>query len=474
MNVREPTVGPIVGYTSSREARIWLRGMHERTQDGYRRCFGVLRWRRKGDAKFGPTSVVKLAPHFDFTGVFGLLKLQADTEYEYQAGWFLADAELESLEAVSELQWPALRPNQILPSFRSAPADASAPRSYAVGSCRYLLRLFGGTIFDDRGDKAFRSISRQIDEKGMPVHALLMVGDQIYADDLNVVSPDTTIDQYLDRYRVVFAQENLRRLMGRVPTYMVLDDHEIEDNWPLKADDKDWVTRYPAAIHAYQIYQASHSPLMRITKDGRLDGTPDRFWYTFEDGCCEVFVMDCRTERIWSDEPKQRRMVTQTQMKALLAWLADGSKRVKLVVTSVPFFPDLKSDSDDKWGAYPTDRAQILDHIFTNKVRRVVFLSGDVHCSFSAELTTPADPAFKVISVVSSSFFWPYPHMDEGDFQLKGELTGTTQVQYRVGGASKIHSTDNFCRLDVDLTGVRVTFYERKGDRLAPTTVRAF
>src|SRR5262249_44741559 len=162
------------------------------------------------------------------------------------------------------------------------------------------------------------------------IHGIAMLGDQIYADDLKGVGPDQSIDQYLERYRIVFGQPHFRNLTCRFPTYMILDDHEIEDNWPSNADDEDWVTRYPAAIHAYQIYQVSHGPVLQLDHDNRLTGTPEVFWYTFQDGCCDWFVMDCRNERIWSTDATKRRAITPKQMEALLKWLGDGSGRVKI------------------------------------------------------------------------------------------------------------------------------------------------
>ena len=168
-------------------------------------------------------------------------------------------------------------------------------------------------------------------------------------------------------------------------------------------------------------------PCSRLTQEGRLTGTLDKFWYTFQDGCCDCFVLDSRTERRWSENPKHRAMMSRNQMDALKSWLNDKSGRVKLIVTSVPFFPDLEEENDDKWGGFLSERTDILNFILKNKIRKVVFLSGDVHCSFSAELKCSRDPAFKVISVISSSFFWPYPHMDDGDFVLKGKLKTTSR-----------------------------------------------
>lgn len=460
MRIASPTVGPIVGYTTASEARIWIRGEFEARDGAHRRCFGAVRFRERGRKTWSEPQFNKLAAHFDMSGVFVIQGLRPDTGYEYQAGWFFAEADLDSVQQMGAnlFQWPELAHR-----FTSGTADRNASRSYVVGSCRYLLRLFNGTVFDERGDKGFRTIADQMD-KGMQTDALLMVGDQIYADDLNVVSPDVRIDQFLARYRTVFSQEGIRRLMAQVPTYMILDDHEIEDNWPTKATKQDRLTLYPHAVHAYQIYQCSHSPIFEATADGRLDGTLTHFWYRFSDGCADWFVLDSRTER--SIEPDGRKMIRDTQMRALLEWLSDGSGRIKFVVSSVPFIPDLNNDKDDKWGAFSEQRDQIISHIHDNRIRKVVFVSGDVHCSFTCQLACPDDPEFLVHQVVSSSFFWPYPHMQENDFAFSGSISTVNGRRYAVRRTSPVHSTDNFARIEASPDELRVSFYERKGERL--------
>src|SRR5687768_3548343 len=195
MKLAPPTVGPILGYTSSEQARIWIRGEYQRTpDDGYRRCFGVARLRRQTEPQqWSAPRFVKLEPHFDFTGVFVFGGLHENCVYEYQAGWFFSETELkylvEDLPVDWHIDWGSLGPPI---AFRTGVSSSQESRSYAVGSCRYLLRLFGGTIFDDRGDKAFASIREQIVDKQRALHGLLMVGDQIYADDLSIVGADVT------------------------------------------------------------------------------------------------------------------------------------------------------------------------------------------------------------------------------------------------------------------------------------------
>lgn len=226
------------------------------------------------------------------TGVFPVTDLKAECTYQYQVGWFLADSELDAARTIIQFDWSDLETF----TFTAGTTDQNRSRVYAVGSCRYLLRLFGGLIFDDRGDKTFESILEL--HKKTQVNAVLMVGDQIYADDLKFMGADRDVQSFLNRYQAAFTQENIARLMSQIPTYMILDDHEIEDNWPSHASSADMVTKYPSAIHAYQIYQASHSPVFSLDNSGWITGTPTHLWYTFSDGCADWFVMDVRTERI--------------------------------------------------------------------------------------------------------------------------------------------------------------------------------
>lgn len=464
IQVRPLTVGPIVGHTRTHSARIWGRGHFEQTEDGPLRCFGALRFRQAGDSDYSPPQFFRLLPNFDMTGVLVLEGLDASTSYECQVGWFFRELEPESLDPGWNYDWSEAN----IASFRTASEGDDESRTFVFGSCRYLLRLFGGSWFDDRGDKAFRSILEQIDG-GKPIDLFLMVGDQIYADDLGNLSPDQTADQFLRRYREVFTQPQIRALMSRVPTYMTLDDHEIEDDWPARQTAEDLMVKYPSALHAYLCYQASHSPLFE-TRDGRLVGTPDKLWYAFRDGCCDFFVTDSRTERHLSDDPAEREILNQIQMDALKSWLSDGSGRVKLVVSSVPVFPDKKRPSEDKWVGFPRQRTELLEFIRQEAIRRVVFLSGDVHVAMSTELVSPSDPDFKIVSLISSAFFWPYPNAKGREYSLEGEVPTEADTVYRLRRAGPVFRQNNFTRVQADLDKVRVQVYDRKGDLLKTKT----
>ena len=456
-------IGPIMGHTSTDSVRLWGRAEPIKTEDGLQRCFGAARVLR-GGRQTGKIQFFKMNPHFDLTGVTVFQGLRTDTEYRYEIGCFASELEFQDLAAVHEFDWTEAQ----TAAFSTAARGADVQRSFVFGSCRYLLKIFGGTLWDKRGDRTFRSVLEQIDG-GRRVDFTLMLGDQIYADDLNFLLPDSKVDQYFERYREVFSQPHVRRLMSEVPTYMTLDDHEIEDNWPQRASSKDLMKKFPAAMHAFQSYQLSHGPLYDVRPDGRIDGSPEDYWYTFQNGCCDVFVTDSRTDRIYPEEGEGKRLIfSEEQIEALKKWLADKAQgRVKLVATSVPFFPDL-AGGPDRWDGFPDQRNEILDFIQANQIRKVVFLSGDVHSSMSAELIDADDPSFKVVSIVSSPFFWPYRHSRASRFQLSGDLKHANR-RYRIRRATPVVSKDNFTRVTVRPDRVKVEVFGRKGKKLGTT-----
>jgi len=461
MKVKKLTVGPIVGATTDSSARIWGRGKHEDIDSRPRRCFGVARIKSSNVTKFSNPRFFKMNPNFDLTGVVHFDGLSPEKSYDYQIGCFFSDLELDALPSDFPLDWEDVD----IMSFKTASNNTSRERSFVFGSCRYLLRLLGGSWFDNRGDKTFRSILEQINDKKMRTDQFIMLGDQIYADDLRIVFQDEQLEEYNKRYRDVFSQKYIRKLMSEVPTYMTLDDHEIEDDWPLRKSERDMVIKFPAAMHAYLTYQLSHSPLMDIDNN-RLSSTPSNYWYTYSDGCCEFFALDTRTERELSDLDEFRKIVSDEQFNVLKEFLTEDTGRVKFVFSSVPFFPDGKQFDQDKWSGFLKQRTELLEFIRINQIRKVVFLTGDLHLSVSSELRCDADPDFKIISIISSPFFWPYRHRKEESLSLRGPITtdGSTNITYSVGKASKVTSEDNFTRIDVSPEKIRVRVFSRKGE----------
>ncbi|MFN3200244.1 MAG: alkaline phosphatase D family protein [Bradymonadia bacterium] len=461
-----PTVGPIVGHTTETTIRLWARGDFMSEVDRPLRCHGVARVCPPG-GEWSPHRAFPLRARFDFTGVVDMTDLTAHTRYAYQVGVVYHSGEPDDVEA-ARINWDLLPIHHVR---TSPPSDH--PISFVFGSCRYMLSILGGHFGDDRGDKAFGSILDQIHD-GQITDLLLMVGDQIYADDLGPVAPDETLEAFRARYRAAFTEHHLRSLMGQVPTYMILDDHEIDDDWSQDRVLNNAETRslFIAATQSYESYQAIHGPRYNVE-----DKEPPRpYWYTFEQGAASFFVLDTRTERFKRADPPQ--IISDEQMGALLAWL-ESTEGLKFVVSSVPFFPDSKI-SKEKWNGFSAQRLRVLEHIRQRRLSPVVFLSGDLHASVAARLdcTVPVgdddlpDPDFQVYSIVSSAFFWPAIHLPSWLIEQHDPIELThDEIMYLPQAVTRVHSTDCFTRITMADDALRVEIHHRKGKLLESVTL---
>jgi alkaline phosphatase D len=252
---------------------------------------------------------------------------------------------------------------------------------------------------------------------------------------------------------------------------MILDDHEIEDNWPAnKSNADDYL--YKNAIAAYELYQASHSPTYELLANGQVSKRLEKYWYQFSEGDIGWFVTDSRTRRNLS--ANDRRILDEEQEQALLKWLINNPARVKFVVTSVMFYPDRKLHGDDAWKAFPEQRLRLLETIRTRGIKNVLFISGDVHGSLTSRLTHSEDPDFEVHTIVSSPLCNSklLPYAKASTFILDQALARTAAGDYRHELTSEVISQDNFAHLIVEAEQVRVNYHDRDGKPLQSISIK--
>ncbi|MFJ4195182.1 alkaline phosphatase D family protein [Pseudomonas sp. NPDC089534] len=455
----KPTVGPILGHVTTNHARIFIRG----ELNGNAPVFAGVRHRKQGEKQWSTGIFVKLDVINDMTGVVSLNNLSDDTEHEYQAGWFSPMSPVHTVESVAELplQWP-----RETYRLRTRCRTQSRPRAYIVGSCRYLRMTAGIASFPSLSDRIFASVNRLVDNAQPPVDAIVMTGDQVYVDDLNFIAPDREYKEILEKYHAAFSQPNIRQLMSGTSTYMILDDHEIEDNWPANAGKNDHEL-YRNAMAAYELYQVSHSPAHELTAEDKVNRLKlEHYWYRFGDGDVEWFVTDSRTRRNLAAD--DRRILDREQEQALTEWLVNSPARVKFVVTGVMFYPDRRLNADDAWRGFPEQRLRLLETIRRHRIDNVVFISGDVHGSLTARLSHSEDPDFEVHTVVSSPLHNSklLPYAKASTFILDQPLARTATGDYRHELTSRVISQDNFAHLVVGAEHIRVDYHDRDGNLL--------
>ncbi|MFL5347571.1 MAG: alkaline phosphatase D family protein [Hyalangium sp.] len=469
--VKPVTVGPIVGHTTDTTVRLWGRG-EAAPPPGGQRCYGVAQLLEAGSTTPAQASYFKLLPEDDYTGSVDFSGLEPGKPYAYRMGYFYADVEPNLLLPPVGLELQGASASV----FRTASPPGSAELSFVFGSCRHpvpgLERLVNVGL-PERGDRVFRTILDQV-EGGRPTDLLLMVGDQIYSD---IPTQNRTFTEYCANYRSSFAQPNLRGLMSRLPTYMVLDDHEIANNWsmdqvydPALPIDQRAANRslFEAALSAYRCYQVVHGPALERTDEPGRTNAITRYWYTFQKGPARFFVMDLRTERFHRARPPE--MISGVQLEALHEWLKADLGGLKFVVSSVPLFPDMKLanwaafERDDKWAGFQLQRQKLLDFMRDAGVRRTVFLSGDVHCSLWSELKSTSRPDFRLYSIISSAFSAPAFSPPGFFFETKGILDG--QTDYVLTRHDGYTAVSNFIRLSWSEPTLQVEIFDRKGQRL--------
>lgn len=512
--LRPPGLGPIVGHTTDRTCRLWMQAAalddpRKYVADEDRRTIGVLVVMQRGDhvipAPVRPVFYFRLHREFDRTGTFVLgreeglggttpvFALEPDTTYRVRLASLALD-DAEDNECVTcdrslaqTLPNPQVWAAQIerIPAvaceavFRTASrADAVAPAfAFMLGSCRYPGLAWKVKESDRIFGPMFDELSKE--RHGARPSLVIMCGDQIYADTYHKAIPIGLADthaEFTERYQQAFGSFNMRRLLRHVPTYMTLDDHEIEDNWTqdrIRAPNKKML--FNLAIGAYMSYQWSHSP--------RNYGK--RLYYSFDTCGYPFFVLDTRTQRYMDDIPdtvEDNHLLGRpsldpsepSQLDVLCDWLVEQQQTrgdvPKFVVSSSVFAPNpvfaingasvRHLEKSDSWPAFPNTRRALLQTIVDRKIQNVIFLSGDVHSASTAELYFRGGGSehLRAFSLVSSAFYWPFPFAD-GDpaefvhdsrdprtpdtFEIRPGVT----MDYR---AWNFCNDDNFAHITVD------------------------
>ncbi len=81
------------------------------------------------------------------TGVTIFENLAPETRYIFQMGWFFSEKSYSEIPDNLRINWTQASTGEVT----TASANPQAPRQFIFGSCRYLLRLFLGSLFDTRG-----------------------------------------------------------------------------------------------------------------------------------------------------------------------------------------------------------------------------------------------------------------------------------------------------------------------------------
>jgi len=290
---------------------------------------------------------------------------------------------------------------------------------FAVASCQYPSAMLEGAVAGASYGRLADWVSGN--EYRRP-QFLLLVGDQIYVDGTaGLFDPTSQFDRFVRPYEILYRMNPVRDVLRRLPAYMMMDDHEIRDNWEPRVDDTRPDREMMEGRRSYLKFQRRAGP----SEVSPVDDSSHPIWFAFKREPFGVFMADTRTERKMrtARHVAPARIMSDAQMMKLLEWLSDGKDREmpKIVATPSILLPRharalqrnrvVSALRSDGWDGYPHSLRQVLTHIAREKIRNVVFVSGDEHLACVARVVLDAGDGDPVVfhSVHSSPLFAPFP-----------------------------------------------------------------
>jgi hypothetical protein len=354
--VMELVLGPLLRYTGSTQATVWVE------TDGA--CEVDVLGRR--------ARTFHVAGHHYGLVVIDELEPGTETPYEVRLD--------------GAVVWPPYGDGRPPSVIHTRQHERQA--RLAFGSCRVgapqrpPYTSAPGEHPEGLGVDALWAYSRRLQASRDPwPDCLLLLGDQVYADE---VSPETLIfmrsrrdltrppgdevadfEEYTRLYREAWSDPDVRWLLSTVPSTMIFDDHDVHDDWNISdawvSDMRAkpwWEDRIAGAFGAYYVYQhlgnlappeledehlfrelsaaADGGPLLRqfaLTSD--RETTASRFAFHRDFGRSRLVVIDSRGARVLADG--QRDMVDGEEWEWIVEH-ARGSYDHLVIASTLPVF----------------------------------------------------------------------------------------------------------------------------------------
>jgi cholesterol oxidase len=307
----------------------------------------------------------------------------------------------------------AILPREVLASAREVERPGSV--CFSLASCRYAATIADREV----ADAAFGRLRRLLEPRSPSRPQLLfLAGDSIYADaTYGIFDPEAPKDRFDERYLEAWTAPNAREVLRSVPTYPMLDDHEVKDGFEGRGPE------HKAGLEAFQAFELRLTPAFRDPSQANLGAGP--YWYTAKAGGYEFFVADTRTDRrrVHGRPSAEALIMGKEQMGPLKEWLSrlhhrDAEMPKFIVSPSVvaPWSRETRGSLGyalraDAWDGFPRSLHDLFMFIAKEGIRNVVFLSGDYHCSLFCHmaLSNNGGKPVKAYSIVSSGMYSPYP-----------------------------------------------------------------
>jgi alkaline phosphatase D len=342
--------GPMIGYADMREVLIWIQTT--------RSAFVEVEYSEMGDStgKKYHTTRLLTRPETDYTAKLIANEVQPGKTYTYRV---LIDSE------PARFSYPTTFKTQPLWQWRTDPPAFTM----VTGSCNYVNE----EVYDRPGKpygsdhQIFTSIARDKPD------LMLWLGDNTYLRE-----PDwNTRTGIAHRHTHSRALPELQPLLASTAHYAIWDDHDFGPN------DSDGTWQHKEM--AWEVFRNFWgNPTFGVNGQ---KGCTTRFQYADVD----FFLLDNRYFRTpnYCRTCPDRSMLGKEQVQWLLASLAASQAPFKIVALGSQFVTDNQL-SETHANFFPAERDTILARIERERIRGVVFLTGDRHFSELSALKNKA------------------------------------------------------------------------------------
>ncbi|GGC91063.1 alkaline phosphatase D family protein [Chelatococcus reniformis] len=298
------------------------------------------------------------------------------------------------------------------PPFAPLPAPAPAGTRFSLASCQYPGGFFDAAV-------AYRSYERIVqrfeDDPGLAPRFMLFAGDQVYVDPTaGLYDPASKDSRFRLPYEAWLRQPNVRSALRRAPSFMLLDDHEIADNWEPVAVPDDPLNQMNKT-HGVAMFAKYQRGIKDDIETFDFDGFP-------------FFLLDTRTRRSHRrvGSLADATLFDEATMDRLKCWLS-SAPGPKFIVSPVMLLPrhrravqrdrrldptNLSALYSDGWDGYPHTLREVLAFIAANRIERVVFLSGDEHRGYVATVDlfdSAGNRLVRAHSIHTAALYGPFP-----------------------------------------------------------------
>ena len=334
--------GPMVGYSDTREVKLWVQTKKAAKVQ--------IRYHEVGKPTLAyVTNEVYTNRQTVFIAHLLADKVEPGKKYAYEV--LVADRKVS-------LPYPTQFQTQSLWQWR---VDPPAFR-FAVGSCTYVNepevdrpgKPYGG------GYEIFSAMSAQKPD------FMIWSGDNTYTREVDWNSRTGV----LRRYTHTRSLPEMQPLLANTHNYALWDDH---DYGPNDADRSYWLK--PVTLEAFKLFWTNPN-------------------YIFPEGCagtffwndCQFFLLDDRTFRAPNDMPDgpEKAYYGDKQIQWLVDALTFSQATFKFIVSGGQIINPTKAF--ENYSIYGTERDRLLKAITDAKIPGVLFITGDRHHSILHKL----------------------------------------------------------------------------------------